>query len=1089
MKQLFSAAICCLVCMAGFSQPGIKMQLEKAISEKKAALADSLLQNRLNYLFANGLTDSLPQYAFFVGKVAVQQYDDATAELKLQAFLKRVKALSPRPIVLVNLHEQIAEFYSFLGQHAKAYQTSLQAYTMAQQIGGVQPEILAGINSDLGTYAFRKGDISLGMLHHRKAIAVFLNSKAPDYESFYVAANNMGSQMWFVSKLDSAVYYFDIALNALAKTERTPLNQYYRPAVVQNNMSGIYSVQGQAKKAIDAMKACIENLRTYLSIPEDVPKKSTAITFQFEAIDNLGGIYKELGDYAQALSLEYYSYQQKLKHRDADPTGIFKSQILLGQVYLAMKDHDKALQYLTEGLSNTAKTNGDLVWQGDASYYLGLLHQEMNNTARAAYYYELADSLYEATLQGEYDNIYLQFLRDVSLFYASNGQLQKAMSKANKGFNYVKKTQGAETLTAFYEILNLAQIHLDAGQYPQSLAYSRQGLAVVDKIIRGSSHLLDSVKTEMKKTKAILLKVKAEYALMPEQNATALTAMLKELNGAISIIERRKTIIRDPGDIGLLMEDHMELLGFIKQLTLDLYKLTGDHSHIDQLINLQEAGTYSRIRSRLDKMDSIRFAHVPDDVQEKEKQLKEAIGNSLEKNDAPASNMRNYFAAVEEWNAFQQTLKKQYPQYYKMRYESIFTSLGDLQKTAPAGTTLMRYFFIDKNLFAVVLDETTKQLVALPSPGIEHDIKIVCDYSSADTAVFNALYRLHKQLWAPLAPYIRNTKVMVIPDGILFNLSFETLTPQKIDRLDQLAGGCLLSKYSFAYHYSLTLVASGSKPQAMQNRFVAFAPGFLDEQKKNYLATVKDSFLLDRAYMTLLPQPFTVSFASRANKLFNGHAYLNNSSTATAFRNHAGEHQIIHIGTHAESNNLSPQFSRLIFSKEDPAAQNAVYLHEIYNCNLRSELAVLTACESGKPGYQDGEGMISLAHAFNYAGSQSMVTGLWKIDEKASTMLIESFYNNLLQGMDKAEALRQAKLHYLKTAQGRMLAPQYWGGLVLMGDTSPVAVKELNTASTWWWIGCGVLVAIVILVLLRRRKTNAPSSSASSSGPGIQKQH
>ncbi|MGB8194836.1 MAG: CHAT domain-containing protein, partial [Chitinophagaceae bacterium] len=924
MKQVFLAAVFCLVCAAGFSQPGLRMQLEKAISEKNAALADSLLQNRLNYLFSNGLTDSLPQYAFYVGKVALQQHDEATAELKIQAFLNRVKSLSPRPIAMVSLHEQVAEFYSFIGQHAKAYQTSLQALTMAQQLSGVQPEVLAGINSDLGTYAFRKGDISLGMSHHRKAIAVFLNSKTPDYESFYTAANNMGGQMWFASKLDSAVYYFDMALNALSKTERTPINQYYRPAVVQNNMSGIYSVQGQAKKAIDAMKACIENLRTYLSIPEDVPKRSTAITFQFEAIDNLGGIYKELGDYAQALSLEFYSYQQKLKHRDADPTGIFKSQILLGQVHLAMKDHGKALQYLNEGLDNIAKTDGDLVWQGDAAYYLGVLHEEQHNPVLAASYYERADSLYEATLQGEYDNIYLQFLRDVSLFYAANGQLQKAISKANKGFNYVKKTQGAETLTAFYEILNLAQIYLDAKQYRQSLAFSRQGLAVVDKIVQQSNHLLDSVKTEMKKTKAILLKVKAEYALMPVKDTAALTAMLKELNGAISIIERRKTIIRDPKDIGLLMEEHMELLGFIKQLTLDLYKLTNNHGYIDQLMNLQEAGTYSRIRSRLDKMDSIRFAHVPAQVQEKEKQLKEAIGNSLEKNDAPTGNMRNYFAAVEEWNAFQKTLKKEYPQYYKMRYESIFTSLGDLQKTVPAGTTLVRYFFIDKNLFAVVLDEKTKQLVALPSPGIEHEIKIVCDYNSRDTAVFSALHQLYKQLWQPLENYIRNAKLMVIPDGILFNLSFETLTPRKIDRLDQLATACLLSKYSFAYHYSLTLVTSRNNPKSIQNNFVAFAPGFLDEQKKNYLAAVKDSFQLDQGYMTLLPQPFTVSFASKANKLFNGNAYLNNSSTATAFRDHAGGHQIIHIGTHAESNNLSPEFSRLIFSKENPAQQNSV---------------------------------------------------------------------------------------------------------------------------------------------------------------------
>jgi CHAT domain-containing protein len=61
----------------------------------------------------------------------------------------------------------------------------------------------------------------------------------------------------------------------------------------------------------------------------------------------------------------------------------------------------------------------------------------------------------------------------------------------------------------------------------------------------------------------------------------------------------------------------------------------------------------------------------------------------------------------------------------------------------------------------------------------------------------------------------------------------------------------------------------------------------------------------------------------------------------------------------------------------------------------------LTACESGKPGYEDGEGMISLTHAFNYAGSESIVTGLWKIDEQASALLLDIFYKNLRKRVTK----------------------------------------------------------------------------------------
>ncbi len=63
-------------------------------------------------------------------------------------------------------------------------------------------------------------------------------------------------------------------------------------------------------------------------------------------------------------------------------------------------------------------------------------------------------------------------------------------------------------------------------------------------------------------------------------------------------------------------------------------------------------------------------------------------------------------------------------------------------------------------------------------------------------------------------------------------------------------------------------------------------------------------------------------------------------------------HKIIQISTHAESNNDTPKFSRLIFAKNtsEKKEDNSLFVDDIYNCDLTSNLAVLTACESGKPG-------------------------------------------------------------------------------------------------------------------------------------------
>lgn len=74
-------------------------------------------------------------------------------------------------------------------------------------------------------------------------------------------------------------------------------------------------------------------------------------------------------------------------------------------------------------------------------------------------------------------------------------------------------------------------------------------------------------------------------------------------------------------------------------------------------------------------------------------------------------------------------------------------------------------------------------------------------------------------------------------------------------------------------------------------------------------------------------------------------------------------------------------------------------MDEIYNCNLSSKLTTFLAGETGKPNFHEREGMFSFAHAFNYAVSKSMLTGLWKEEEQASAILLEAFYDNLTKGL------------------------------------------------------------------------------------------
>jgi CHAT domain-containing protein len=216
--------------------------------------------------------------------------------------------------------------------------------------------------------------------------------------------------------------------------------------------------------------------------------------------------------------------------------------------------------------------------------------------------------------------------------------------------------------------------------------------------------------------------------------------------------------------------------------------------------------------------------------------------------------------------------------------------------------------------------------------------------------------------------------------------------------------------------------------------------------------------------------------ATEVKKLVGGEVYLDEESTQSSFKKNAQGHKIIHIGTHAEYNNIHPEQSGLIFAKNTASISdtNFLSLYDIYNCNMQSALTVLTACESGRPGYQDGEGMVSLAHAFNYAGAGSILTALWKIDEQSTAEIMTKFYENLVSGMDKAEALQQAKLHYLSKSNGRLLSPQYWSGLILIGDISPV---HIDRKQHWAWLLVGGLILFsAIAIFLKNRFVKKPSA-------------
>ena len=92
-------------------------------------------------------------------------------------------------------------------------------------------------------------------------------------------------------------------------------------------------------------------------------------------------------------------------------------------------------------------------------------------------------------------------------------------------------------------------------------------------------------------------------------------------------------------------------------------------------------------------------------------------------------------------------------------------------------------------------------------------------------------------------------------------------------------------------------------------------------------------------------------------------------------------------------------------------------------------MVVLAACETGL-GDVTGEGVYGLQRGFKKAGINSIVMSLWKVDDDATRLLMTEFYNHLLSGYPKIEALKKAQM-YVRMQKGYE-DPYYWAGFILL---------------------------------------------------------
>jgi CHAT domain-containing protein len=273
----------------------------------------------------------------------------------------------------------------------------------------------------------------------------------------------------------------------------------------------------------------------------------------------------------------------------------------------------------------------------------------------------------------------------------------------------------------------------------------------------------------------------------------------------------------------------------------------------------------------------------------------------------------------------------------------------------------------------------------------------------------------------------------------------------------------LIQDHPICYNHSAAaFVKSKNQQHRRSNHQIAtWAPHF-----DSMLEIIKEKGLGE----SLAPLPAAEKEAILIAELFGNQARIGQEATEAKFKQLANQYSVLHIATHGVLDDVNPLASSLILSNEG-IEDGVLMASELYTMQLNANMAVLSACNSGMGKLSKAEGVVGVASGFAYAGVPNIVMSKWPVSDWSTSVLMKSFYEKLKTGMPKDEALQLAKIEYLSANKGkeRLLAPFFWGGFVLHGNTEPIDTLSPLRYSYGWIIG-GLLLLIIPFLFLRRQK-------------------
>jgi CHAT domain-containing protein len=653
-------------------------------------------------------------------------------------------------------------------------------------------------------------------------------------------------------------------------------------------------------------------------------------------------------------------------------------------------------------------------------------------------------------------------MNNIGNIYSAKGDYEQALDYIQKSLEIKVQFYGQKHPAVVLPYLSLGNIYYSKGDYNQALQYFQKSLASNVKNFNPepTNIYINPVVADYYNSEVLLRSLRGK--------AKALVGNFKANGQQIDLLKSFETYQKCDSLISIMRattiakSDKIELGKISAEIydqaidvcfNLDqLEKEKNSDFYLEQAFSFSEKNKAGALIEALAASEASKFSGIPDNLLELEKSYKNQISFYEKKlaevyDEQTEQFIRNgLFKVNREYNMLIIDFEKNYPKYYEMKYSKESLTVKQIQKILDDKTAIRSYFVGDSliSIFTVTksqilmeksvkdknFDENIMELRRLITSNTLADLK---KYLKEAYAYYNLLFpkKLPEQI----------NRLVIIPDGNLGMIPYEALLTEeykgKVDNFSNYP--YLIKQYEITYNYSSSLfykqLYRSNIGEASKNEtWLGIAPVYSESQdlviNGNYISPLPGSEIEINTIKNKLEQKgWTAN-----SKLFN------EASEEFLKSPEIKKYKYLHIATHGFVNSEKPELSGIVLSENKSGNNDCIlYTGEIYNLELKSDLVILSACETGLGKVSKGEGIIGLTRALLYAGTKDIMVSLWKVADLSTSELMIDFYDNLLakeKEPDKSflysDALHLAKMKMIESKE--FSHPFFWSPFILIGQ-------------------------------------------------------